>query len=105
MTKTPDRGLNAAEFRAICTALWGVKYVAAAAAALGIQEQRVRFWSDDKQDTSKFRSSPSIRVELERMFLDRVSRSEKIIDRINTLADAIEYLDDLVERSDALPDH
>ena len=105
MSDEEDDRLTAAHFRGICTALWGTRYNSAAAAALGVQEARIKFWSNDDQDTSKYRVSVSVRRELEQMFMDRVPRSTKIIDRVNLMVDVLEYLGDLIDRCEEPPRH
>jgi hypothetical protein len=87
--------------RAICTAIWGSKFVVPAAAALQVQQSRIRWWINERQDDSPYRSSPSIRAELEQMFLQRLRGGDAVVVRVDQLADAVEYLDDLIESADA----
>jgi len=105
MTLDTDEKLPAAYFRAICTALWGPRYYAAAAQALNVQESRIKFWSDDKQDDTPHQVSLGVKRELEQLFTDRVADSVEIIERVNLMADLIEYLDELIEMSGAPPYH
>jgi len=105
MTLDTDEKLPAAYFRAICTALWGPRYYAAAAQALNVQESRIKFWSDDKQDGTPHQVSLGVKRELEQLFTDRVAGSVEIIERVNLMADLIEYLDELIEMSGAPPYH
>lgn len=101
---TDDR-LPAAYFRALCTALWGPRYYAAAAQALNVQESRIKYWSDDKQDGTPHQVSLGVKRELEQLFTDRVAGSVEIIERVNLMADLIAYLDELIEMSGAPPYH
>lgn len=98
MTDTAPKGLKAAEMRALLSSLFGSKYVIPAAAALGVQEARIRFWTDDKQDGSRYASSPKIKAELEAIFAARVNKSDRIEDRVHDMAEAVSYLDDLIDR-------
>ena len=105
MTLDTDEKLPAAYFRAICTAIWGPRYYAAAAQALNVQESRIKYWSDDKQDDTPHQVSLGVKRELEQLFTDRVADSVEIIERVNLMADLIEYLDELIEMSGAPPYH
>ena len=96
MTQTlPDRGLRAVEMRALLTTIYGPQYIAPAAAALNVKESRVRFWTLDRQDESKHRSSPSVRRDLEQLFKAHLAANDQVLIRIDSMADAIDYLDGL----------
>ena len=105
MTLDTDEKLPAAYFRAICTALWGPRYYAAAAQALNVQESRIKYWSDDKQDDTPHQVSLGVKRELEQLFVDRVAESVEVMERVNLMADLLEYLDELIEMSGAPPYH
>lgn len=94
-----DDKLPASHFRAICTALWGPRYYAAAAQALNVQENRIKYWSDDKQDDTPHQVSIGVKRELEQLFMARVPHSVEIVERVNLMADLLEYLDELIEIS------
>ena len=88
---------SACQMRLMLTVLFGPKYVVGAAAALGVQENRIRFWVTDRQDKSPFPSSPEIRRQLEGMFKDRVQRSDKVLHRLDEIMEMVNYLDDLAD--------
>jgi hypothetical protein len=89
--------LPAVYFRAICTAVWGPRYVSAAARALNVQEARIRFWSDDKQDDTPYQVAIGVKQEHEDLFMDRLGTDLGVLDRVNLMADVLEYLDQLIE--------
>jgi hypothetical protein len=102
-TKLPDRGLTATEMRALLTVMYGPQYIARAAQALGVKENRIKFWTKDEQDTSVHRSSPGVRRDLEILFHAHLRANSTVPVRVDLMADAIGYLDDLISAHEAQP--
>lgn len=94
-----ERGLSAYEFRAICTAIFGPKYHYEAALALGVRDSRVRYWGDPAQDDSIHASGFGVRRELEELFIKSAQSDKAVIERVDAMGDAIDYLDRLWERA------
>ena len=93
------KGLSAYEFRAICTAIFGAKYHTPAAEFLRVRESRIRFWADPAQDETIHASGSGVKKELEDLFLKSAQSDKEVIERVDAMGDAVDYLDQLWERA------